>query len=96
MLKKSGGHLPRVELEEMGPSFDFEMRRSQLASAGDFKKACRQPKANKVLIIKHGSCQNQNPGIANGIFMHPMKTVSIDSMKPFSMSMLTFHGKFMA
>lgn len=59
LLKKSGGHLPRVELEEMGPSFDFEMRRSQLASAGDFKKACRQPKANKVLIIKHDSCQNQ-------------------------------------
>lgn len=34
----------------MGPSLDFEVRRSRVASAADYKKACRQPKANKVDI----------------------------------------------
>lgn len=48
LLKKSGSHLPRVELEEMGPSFDMEMRRVSLALDQEFKKACQQPKANKV------------------------------------------------
>ena len=48
LLRKSGSRLPRVELEEMGPSFDMEMRRSQIAMPNVFKKTCRQPKANKV------------------------------------------------
>ena len=48
LLKKSGVSLPRVELEEMGPSLDLEVRRSRVGSATDFKKACKQPKASKV------------------------------------------------
>ena len=32
----------------MGPSLDIEVRRSELGSAEDFKKACRRPKAIKV------------------------------------------------
>jgi len=32
LLKKSGTRIPRVELEEMGPSFDLVIRRSQFAS----------------------------------------------------------------
>ena len=53
-MLKSGGRLPRIELEEMGPSFDLEVRRSHLASEEVYKKACRQPRANKVgLVLLH-------------------------------------------
>ena len=50
VLMKSGSSLPRVELEEMGPSLDFVMRRTHLASAEFYKKACRKPKALKVSV----------------------------------------------
>lgn len=48
LLKKSGTKLPRVELEEMGPSLDLVMRRTHLASDDLFKRACQKPKAAKV------------------------------------------------
>jgi len=44
ILKKSGTRIPRVELEEIGPSIDWVMRRSQLASDDLFKTACKQVK----------------------------------------------------
>eukprot|EP00092_Neocalanus_flemingeri_P029855 GFUD01032413.1.p1 GENE.GFUD01032413.1~~GFUD01032413.1.p1 ORF type:complete len:324 (-),score=99.84 GFUD01032413.1:89-1060(-) len=44
ILKKSGTRLPRVELEEIGPSIDWVVRRSQLASEDLFKTACKQIK----------------------------------------------------
>lgn len=47
MLKKSGCRTPRIELEEMGPSFDFVLRRTHLASEQLFQLAHRQPKALK-------------------------------------------------
>ena len=47
-LKKSGSLLPRVELLEMGPSFDFEVRRLHLSSTESFRKACCQPRVNNV------------------------------------------------
>ena len=50
LLKKSGTQLPRVELEEMGPSLDLVVRRSHLASEDLLKQACRKPKATKVYI----------------------------------------------
>jgi len=43
-LKKSGTRLPRVELEEIGPSLDWVVRRSQLASEDLFTTACKQVK----------------------------------------------------
>ncbi|CAJ0930078.1 unnamed protein product, partial [Mesorhabditis belari] len=43
-LKKSESNLPRVELVEMGPSVDFQVRRTKLASDQLFKQACKQPK----------------------------------------------------
>ncbi|CAG6012130.1 ribosome production factor 2 homolog [Menidia menidia] len=47
LLKKSGCRTPRIELEEIGPSFDFVLRRSHLASDDLSKLAHKQPKALK-------------------------------------------------
>ncbi|KXN69051.1 ribosome production factor 2 [Conidiobolus coronatus NRRL 28638] len=43
-LKKSGTRLPRAELEEMGPSFDFVIRRTRFATPDVWKAATRVPK----------------------------------------------------
>ncbi|KAF7650536.1 hypothetical protein LDENG_00123840 [Lucifuga dentata] len=47
LLKKSGCRTPRIELEDIGPSFDFVMRRTHLASDDLYKTAHKQPKALK-------------------------------------------------
>uniref|UniRef100_UPI003EBF7410 ribosome production factor 2 homolog n=1 Tax=Danio rerio TaxID=7955 RepID=UPI003EBF7410 len=47
LLKKSGCRTPRIELEEIGPSFDFSMRRNHTASDDLYKTAHRQPKGAK-------------------------------------------------
>jgi len=52
-LKKSGLKTPRVELEEIGPSFDFVLRRSHLAEESLYKEALKQPKALKVKVKKN-------------------------------------------
>jgi len=44
ILKKSGTRLPRVELEEIGPSIDWVVRRSHLASDDLYSTACKQVK----------------------------------------------------
>ncbi|KAG7244172.1 hypothetical protein INR49_004245 [Caranx melampygus] len=44
---KSGCRTPRIELEEIGPSFDLVLRRTHLASDDLYKLAHRQPKALK-------------------------------------------------
>eukprot|EP00293_Proteomonas_sulcata_P006859 CAMPEP_0184323534 /NCGR_PEP_ID=MMETSP1049-20130417/130805_1 /TAXON_ID=77928 /ORGANISM="Proteomonas sulcata, Strain CCMP704" /LENGTH=202 /DNA_ID=CAMNT_0026645065 /DNA_START=1 /DNA_END=609 /DNA_ORIENTATION=+ len=43
-LKKSGGKVPRIELEELGPSFDMELRRERLPAAELAKEANKMPK----------------------------------------------------
>ena len=48
LLKKSGLKTPRVEVEEIGPSFNFEVRRLHLAADSLYKEALKQPKALKV------------------------------------------------
>ncbi|XP_072264868.1 ribosome production factor 2 homolog [Pyxicephalus adspersus] len=45
LMKKSGCRTPRIELEEMGPSFDFVMRRTHLASDDLYKLSMKRPKA---------------------------------------------------
>ncbi|XP_077408687.1 ribosome production factor 2 homolog [Vanacampus margaritifer] len=47
LLKKSGCRTPRIELEEIGPSFDFVLRRTHLASDDLYKTSHKQPKALK-------------------------------------------------
>uniref|UniRef100_A0A224XGQ7 Ribosome production factor 2 homolog n=1 Tax=Panstrongylus lignarius TaxID=156445 RepID=A0A224XGQ7_9HEMI len=48
LLKKSGFRTPRIELTEIGPSIDFNIRRMKLASEDFFKSACIKPKELKV------------------------------------------------
>ncbi|KAI9091843.1 Brix domain-containing protein [Phlyctochytrium arcticum] len=52
-LKKSGTKLPRVELEEMGPSCVLAVRRSRTANADAWKAATRVPKELKVKKVKN-------------------------------------------
>ena len=42
VLMKSGTRIPRVELTEMGPQFDFRLGRVTMASSEFYKKACKQ------------------------------------------------------
>lgn len=51
LLKKSGCKIPRIELEEMGPSLDLVMRRTHLASDDLYKLALKQPKGLKVCTL---------------------------------------------
>ena len=48
LLKKSGSRTPRIELHEMGPRLDLELRRTKLASEELLKEARKVPKALKV------------------------------------------------
>ncbi|KAK6731001.1 hypothetical protein RB195_007458 [Necator americanus] len=45
LLLKSATNVPRIELLEMGPSIDFKVDRTKLASDSLFKAACKKPKA---------------------------------------------------
>lgn len=54
LLKKSGCKIPRIELEDIGPSLDLVMRRTHLASDDLYKLSLKQPKALKVNTL--GSC----------------------------------------
>jgi hypothetical protein len=49
-LKKSGSRIPRIELEEIGPSIDFKLRRIKISSDDLFRLACKKPKELKVSI----------------------------------------------
>ncbi|CAH0399850.1 unnamed protein product [Chilo suppressalis] len=52
-LKKSGQRTPRVELEEIGPSIDFKLRRTKLAANDLYKEACRVPREAKSGVKKN-------------------------------------------
>ncbi|XP_026748884.1 ribosome production factor 2 homolog [Galleria mellonella] len=53
LLKKSGQRTPRVELEEIGPSIDFKLRRTKLAADDLYKEACKIPKEAKTGVKKN-------------------------------------------
>ncbi|CAG8847521.1 33391_t:CDS:2, partial [Racocetra persica] len=46
-MTKSGQKIPRVELEEMGPSYDFKFRRTKFAKEEVYKIATKIPKTLK-------------------------------------------------
>lgn len=50
---RTGQKLPRVELDEMGPSFDFRIRRLQPADEAMLKEALRQPTKQKPKAKKN-------------------------------------------
>lgn len=52
-LKKSGEKTPRIELVEIGPSVDFSVRRTKIASEDLFKQSTKQPKQLKVVKKKN-------------------------------------------
>lgn len=52
-LKKSGLKTPRVEISEIGPSIDFSIRRTKIASDDLFKQATKKPKQLKPLKKKN-------------------------------------------
>lgn len=52
-LKKSGLKTPRIELAEIGPSMDWEVRRTKIASEDLYKLAKKQPKQLKPLTKKN-------------------------------------------
>ncbi|KJH51717.1 hypothetical protein DICVIV_02148 [Dictyocaulus viviparus] len=45
VMLKSAGNVPRIELLEMGPSIDFKVDRTKIASDSLFKAACKKPKS---------------------------------------------------
>ncbi|KAG6453447.1 hypothetical protein O3G_MSEX008168 [Manduca sexta] len=53
LLKKSGQRTPRIELEEIGPSIDFKLRRTKLASDDLYKEACKIPRELKPIKKKN-------------------------------------------
>ena len=58
--KKSGTRMPRVELQEMGPRFDFKTARHQEAPPEVKKRAYAKPKAGKkVKNVEHDSLEGK-------------------------------------
>lgn len=52
-LKKSGLRTPRIELEEIGPSIDFSIRRTKIASKDLYKLAHKKPAELRVTKKKN-------------------------------------------
>jgi len=58
--KKSGTRMPKVELDEMGPSFDFTLGRHQEAPSDVKKHAYAKPKgAKKVKNVEQDSLEGK-------------------------------------
>lgn len=53
VLKKSGLKTPRIELNEIGPSIDFTIRRTKIASEDLYKLSRKQPRQLKVTTKKN-------------------------------------------
>ena len=51
LLKKSGTRIPRVELADMGPHFDFTLDRVRMPDADMLKQAMKQPKTLQVRVF---------------------------------------------
>ncbi|KNC82146.1 hypothetical protein SARC_05566 [Sphaeroforma arctica JP610] len=61
-LLKSGSRIPRVELEEMGPNFDMELRRTQFPDKALIQHSMKQPavlKPKKQKNVEYDSMGNK-------------------------------------
>jgi len=79
-FKKSGTKTPYVELEEMGPSFDFSIRRHQFAKDEVRKEATRTPKGvtpKNVKNITHNTFGDR----IGGIHMHTQDMAKLQTRK---------------
>lgn len=68
-LKKSGQKTPRIELIEIGPSADFSIRRTQIASEDLYKQSRKQPKQlreSKKKNITHDGLGNTHGRVHMG------------------------------
>ncbi|XP_065361254.1 ribosome production factor 2 homolog [Calliphora vicina] len=68
-LKKSGQKTPRIELVEIGPSADFSIRRTKIASEALYKQARKQPKElkeSKTKNITHDNLGNTHGRVHMG------------------------------
>jgi len=72
-LKKSGSRVPRIELEEIGPSIDWKLRRTQIASDDLMKTACKQVKN----VFKEKKVKN----ISSDAFGTKMGAVHVDAQQ---------------
>ena len=60
LLRKSGVKTPRIELEEIGPSFDLVLRRHQMAPSHLYKEACKVPRTVKVCLSSPSTLVSSN------------------------------------
>ncbi|XP_034942752.1 ribosome production factor 2 homolog [Chelonus insularis] len=63
-FKKSGTRIPKVELTEVGPSMDLQIRRTKFASDDLFKQSCRKPKQLKEKKKKNITVDGQGSVLA--------------------------------
>jgi len=80
-LKKSGANVPRVELQDIGPSFDMSIRRTNFAPADLIKQASQLPKqlnpkkhknVSKTSVAKIGTVYPRAQDMTK-IALHKMK-----------------------
>jgi len=64
-MKKSGGRVPRVELEEVGPSLDLVLRRHQFGDEALRKQALKKPKELNPRKQKNISTTTMHDQVAN-------------------------------
>lgn len=82
-MKKSGHKIPRIELEEIGPSADLQVRRVKLASDDLFKKSCKRPKELKVNSVYKTLNFNLFKPLTKNLFSFQAKTkknISTDAL----------------
>uniref|UniRef100_A0A915IW22 Ribosome production factor 2 homolog n=1 Tax=Romanomermis culicivorax TaxID=13658 RepID=A0A915IW22_ROMCU len=93
LMKKSGTRVPRVELEEMGPSLDLIPRRNKLSSDDLFKHATRQPKALKPKKVKNVSHDVFGTRLARvHVKQQNLKTLQTRKMKGLKRSFESKYG----
>jgi len=80
ILKKSGSRTPRVELAEVGPVFDLELRRTKFADAELMKDAMFVPQALRVKKKKNLS-RDAFGSVVGAVHMERQDLTEVDTRK---------------